>query len=332
MTVSIGSAVWQGLIILFGGTLLGLAYKGLDRKLAAQMQGRIGPPLRQPFFDVVKLMVKQNVVPEHAVGWLFNLMPLVALAAVATLLFYVPLGGFAPLLGGYGDLVLVLYLLALPSLAMMVGGFAASSPYATIGAQREMVMLMSYEFPLAIALVGIAWRLSVVLPAGTSVFSLGILAANPLWGSVGPLGIVGLALLLGALLMVTPAELSKIPFDIPEAETEIAGGILAEYSGRNLALFYLADAVKMVAMGALVVALFIPYGLAAPLGLSGVGGAALDVVFFLVKLFVVIFLSVIVVRVAFARLKVNQVARLFFIPVTAFSFLGLVLLAADRLN
>jgi formate hydrogenlyase subunit 4 len=330
MTVSVGTAVWQGLIILLGGGLLGLVYKGFDRKLAAQMQGRIGPPLRQPFFDVVKLMVKENIVPDHAVGWLFNLMPVISLASVATILFYLPLGGFAPLLGGYGDLILILYLLAVPSLAMMVGGFAASSPYASVGAQREMVMLMSYEFPLAIALVGLAWRLSTVLPAGASVFSLSVLAANPLWGLVGPLGIVGVAMLMLALIVVTPAELSKIPFDIPEAETEIAGGILAEYSGRNLALFYLSDAVKMVAMGALIVALFIPYGLASVFGLTGAGGAALDIVFFLVKVFVVVFFSVIVVRVGFARLKVKQVARLFWLPVTAFSFIGLLLLAVDR--
>jgi NADH-quinone oxidoreductase subunit H len=330
MTVTVVNAIWQGLIILFGGTLLGMVYKGLDRKLAAQMQSRIGPPIRQPFYDVVKLMVKENVVPDHAVGWLYNLMPLLSLVAVATLLFYVPLGGFSPLLGGYGDLILVLYLLAVPSLAMMVGGFAAGSPYATVGAQREMVMMMAYEFPLAVTLVSLAWRLSSVLP-GAHVFSLGILAANPLWGVVGPLGVIGLILLLVALLIVTPAELAKIPFDIPEAETEIAGGLLAEYSGRNLAMFYLADAIKMVVMGSLTVALFFPYGLAGVFGLTGAGGAVLDVAFFLVKLFVVILIAVIVVRVGFARLKIAQATRLFWLPVTGASLLGLVLLALDRL-
>jgi formate hydrogenlyase subunit 4 len=328
--IGIGHAVWQGIFILFGSGLLGLAYKGLDRKLAAQMQGRIGPPLRQPFFDIVKLMAKENVVPDHAVAWLFNLMPVVSLAAVATVLFYLPLGGFAPLLGGYGDLVLVLYLIAVPALAMIVGGFAASSPYASIGAQREMVMMMSYEFPLAIALVSLAWRLSAVLPEA-QVFSLQVLAQNPLWGMVGPLGIIGLLLLSGTLFAVTPAELSKIPFDIPEAETEIAGGLLVEYSGRNLAMFYLADAIKTVVMAALVVALFIPYGLADRFSLSGVVAGLVDVIFFLVKVFLVIFFSVIVVRVAFARLKIDQVARLFWIPMTAVSLLGMILLALDRL-
>ena len=330
MNVTFANAIWQGIVILFGSALLGMVYKGFDRKLAAQMQGRIGPPLRQPFYDVVKLMIKENVVPVHAVGWLYNLMPLVALVAAGTLLFYIPLGGFGPLLGGYGDLILILYLLAVPSLAMVVGGFAAGSPYATVGAQREMVMMMAYEFPLAVALVSLAWRLSAVLPVGTHVFSLSVLAANPLWGLVGPLGFIGLLLLFGALLVVMPGELAKIPFDIPEAETEIAGGILAEYSGRNLAMFYLADAIKMVVMASLAVALFVPYGLANVFGVAGFWGGLIDVVFFLVKVFVVIFVSVITVRVGFARLKIGQATRLFWLPVTGVSLLGLLLLTFDR--
>jgi len=330
MSVTLVNAIWQGAVILVGGTLLGFIYKGLDRKLAAQMQGRIGPPLRQPFFDVIKLMVKENVVPEHAVAWIYNLMPLISLAATATILFYLPLGGFAPLLAGYGDLILILYLLAVPSLAMVLGGFAAGSPYATVGAQREMVMMMAYEFPLAVTFLALAWRLSVLLP-GQQVFSLSVIAANPLWGVVGPLGIVGLILLFLSLLVVTPAELAKIPFDIPEAETEIGGGIMAEYSGRNFAMFYIADAIKMVVIGSLTVALFFPYGLANVLGLAGFWGGLIDVLFYLVKVFAVIFVAVIVVRVAFARLKIGQAARLFWLPVTGISLLGMLLLTIDRI-
>jgi len=141
---------------------------------------------------------------------------------------------------------------------------------------------------------------------------------------------LGLALLLAALLVVTPAELSKIPFDIPEAETEIAGGLMVEYSGVNLALFYLADAIKTVAMAALVVALFIPYGIADPLGIGGIGGQILDVAFFFLKVFVVIFAAVTTVRVAFARLKVDQIARGFWIPLTAVALAGLLLLVLDK--
>ena len=322
------NALWQSVLVIAGGGFLGLLYKGFDRKLAARLQGRIGPPIRQPLLDVLKLLVKETIIPRTAIPWLFKAMPPVALVASVTVLLYLPVGPFRPVLSGYGDLVLVLYLLAIPSLAMALGGFASGSPYAVVGAQREIVMMMSYEFPLAIATVAIAWRLGTL--GYRPDFSLTVINAHPLWSQVGPLGVIGLVLLLIALLVVTPAELSKIPFDIPEAETEIAGGVLVEYSGVNLALFYLADIVKTVAMGALVIALFIPYGIAAPLGIGGVGGQILDLLFFLVKLFVVIFGAVTVVRVAFARLKVDQVARLFWVPMTLVSLAGLVLLVLDK--
>ncbi|MGC9529339.1 MAG: respiratory chain complex I subunit 1 family protein [Candidatus Bipolaricaulaceae bacterium] len=319
------NALWQAALVLAGGLIVGLVYKGVDRKLAARMQGRIGPPLRQPFLDLGKLLVKESVVPRTAVPWLFNAAPLAALVGAATALLYVPVGPFGPVLSGYGDVVLVLYLLAVPALAMALGGFAAGSPLAAVGAQREVVMMMAYEFPLAVVVVGLAWRLG-VSPA----FSLEALAANPLWGQVGPLGVVGLALLLGALLVVTPAELSKIPFDIAEAETEIAGGLFVEYSGVHLGLFYLADAIKTIVLAALVVALFVPYGIAAPLGLAGLAAQLLDLAFFFVKLLAVVLAAVTTVRVAFARFKVDQIARGFWIPLTATAVVGLLLLVLDK--
>ena len=322
------NALWQAILVLVGGGAVGFLYKGLDRKLAARLQGRIGPPLRQPVLDVVKLLAKENIVPGTAIPWLFRAAPFLAFVAATTALLYLPVGSLRPVLSGYGDLVLLLYLLAVPALAMALGGFSSGSPYAVVGAQREIVMMMSYEFPLAIAAVGIAWRLATL---GLSpAFSLATIAANPLWGLVGPLGWVGLLFLFLALLAVTPAELSKIPFDIPEAETEIAGGLLVEYSGANLALFYLADVIKTVVIAALVVALFIPHGIAAPLGVAGLGGQVLDLLFFLVKLFGVIFIAVTVVRVAFARLKVDQVARFYLLPTTLLALAGLFLLVLDK--
>jgi formate hydrogenlyase subunit 4 len=321
-------ALWQAAVVLVGGVLVGLGYKGVDRKLAARMQGRIGPPLRQPFLDLGKLLVKETVVPRTAVRWVFSSMPFLAVIAAASVLLYIPVGPFGPVLARHGDLILILYLLAVPAVAMALGGFASGAPYAVVGAQRELVMLMSYEFPLAVVIVGLAWRVA-GLGVGPA-FSLATLAANPLWTQVGPLGVLGLAFLLLALLVVTPAELSKIPFDIPEAETEIAGGLMAEYSGVNLALFYLADALKTLAMAALVVVLFLPYGIAGPLGIEGLGGQILDLAFFFVKLLAVIFAAVTVVRVAFARFKVDQIARGFWLPLTAVALAGLLLLVLDK--
>jgi formate hydrogenlyase subunit 4 len=226
------------------GILAGLWYVGIDRVVAARMQARIGPPVRQPFLDMAKLMAKENIVPANAIPWLFNGAPLVALAGSVTLLLYVPMAsfGFLPVLGAYGDLVLIMYLLALPALAMVVGGLASGSPYATIGAQREMVTMIAYELPLASTVVAFAWKLA---DAGLAApFALSTLAAHPVWTLVGPLGAVGVLLLLVCMLLVVPGELGRIPFDAPEAETELAGGLIVEYSGRNLALFYLSLAVK----------------------------------------------------------------------------------------
>ncbi|MGC9553958.1 MAG: NADH-quinone oxidoreductase subunit H, partial [Thermoplasmatota archaeon] len=86
--------------ITFVAIFLGLSFKGLDRKIAAHMQMRIGPPLRQPFWDVGKLLVKDSVVPENAVSWMYHLAPVICLASSVTLLLYIPLAGWEPLLAG----------------------------------------------------------------------------------------------------------------------------------------------------------------------------------------------------------------------------------------
>ncbi|MDI6707895.1 MAG: NADH-quinone oxidoreductase subunit H [Candidatus Thermoplasmatota archaeon] len=313
-----------GLFAIF----VGLLYKGIDRKIAAHMQARIGPPIRQPFRDVRKLLIKENIIPENAIEWVFNLAPVVAVVAGISILLYVPIGTpELTVLSGYGDLILIIYLLMIPALALVIGGMASGSPYATVGAQREMVMMMSYEFPLAVAIVAVAWKLGS--------FSLPVISSRPVWGFVEPnlhpLGFVGFCLLVLTLLVITPIELSKIPFDVPEAETEIGSGLLAEYSGRNLALFVLADGVKTVAIGSLVVATFFPWGLAPLLGLSGWLARVVDILFFLLKVLIIIIISVTFVRVAAARLKIDQVAYTYFIPLTVLAFCGLALVVLDEL-
>ena len=321
-------AVFGAIGIAIFTIIFGLLYKGIDRKLAAHMQARVGPPIRQPFWDVIKLFSKENIVPEQAIGWLFNLAPVIALASSITIMLYLPIGSFGPILSTEGDLILILYLLMIPSLAMVLGGFASSSPYATVGAQREMVLMISYEFPLAIAIISIAWRLNEANVQNP--FSLSSIASYPIWNNVGILGILGLLLLLVILVIVTPGELSKIPFDVPEAETEIAGGLLVEYSGRNLGMFYLADAVKTVAMATIIVTLFFPYNLSPILNLSGYVAYITDFLFYLLKVFLVILFSVTLIRVGVARLKIDQVVSTYWITLTLISLIGLVLVMFDK--
>ena len=322
LTIVIGTIC----LALFG-IIFGLFYKGIDRKLSARMQGRIGPPLRQPFRDVRKLFTKENIVPENAVPWVFHLAPLLGLVGAISILLYLPIGGFQPLATGNGDLILVLYLLIIPSLAMVIGGFSSGSPYATVGAQREMATMIAYEFPLAIIIITIAWKLGTV--GGAAPFALTTIAATPVWNTVGILGFIGFIILLLVLLIVTPAELSKIPFDSPEAETEIGGGLLVEYSGRNLGMFYLMDSVKTVVMASLIVALFFPYNLSPLFGLESYPAFAIDIIFYLVKVLIVIVFSVTLIRVAVARLKIDQIVYTYWVPLTLLALIGLIFIMWD---
>jgi len=320
----LGENIWlNGVIIVFGSAVLvfiggvfGMLYRGIDRKLVAHMQGRVGPPIVQPFRDVQKLL------------WLFNAAPFLALISAGSLLLFIPLFGQSALLGRYGDVILALYLLIVPSLAFVVGGFASSSPYATVGAQREMIIMMSYEAPLAVVVLGIAWRIGQVTDANP--FLMSTIAHYPIWNLLGPVGFVGALLMLLTLVIVTVGEAAKVPFDIAEAETEIAGGMLVEYSGRNLCMFYLADIIKAFAMSSLVVALFIPYNLSHLVGIGApVAGGIVDGLFFLVKVFAVMFISISVIRTAMARFKISQASWVYIIAMTTISLVGLVLIAVD---
>lgn len=318
------------IIIFFVFIFIDLIYLGIDRKLSAHMQSRVGPPIRQPFRAIRKLFVKENIVPENAISWLFNLAPILALASTICILLYIPIGKIT-VLSGYGDLILILYLFMFPILALILGGFASGSPYAIIGAQREMVQLMSCEFALAITIISIVWRISIVHPL-PDIFSFSTIVKYPIWEqNIGVIGIIGFVILLLTILVVTPGELSKIPFDAAEAKTEIAGGLLAEYSGRNLAMFYLADAVKTVIMSSIIVNLFFPYNLSSIISFNPYLNIVIDIIFFFLKVFIVIFFAVIFVKVAFARLKISQISNFYFIKLTLFGLFGLALIVFDAL-
>ena len=313
------------------GLFAGLWFTGLDRVLAARMQARIGPPVRQPFIDLAKLLVKQNVVPANAIPWLFNGAPLLALASAITILLYIPMAALPglPVLDLHGDLVLIMYLLLVPGLAMVAGGLSSGSPYATIGAQREMVTMIAYELPLASTVIAFAWKLAQMDVAHP--FSLATLAATPLWTLVGPIGFMGLLLLLATMILVVPGELGRIPFDAPEAETEIAGGLLVEYSGRNFALFSLSLAVKTIVVTSLIVALFFPWNLTDFVAISCCPylATAANAAFFLFKLFVVLFFSVTLVRISVARFRITQVVDVYWKVLGALSLIGLALVMVD---
>ncbi len=234
-------------VLVFPGLLFtavaGLVTSWVDRKVTARVQMRVGPPFLQPFYDVLKLMIKETCVPEGAPRGLFLSAPLVGLAAAAlasTLLWrsFLPLG---PTFSG--DLIVVLYLLTVPALAVILGSFASQNPLASLGGSREMKLLLAYELPFVLAV------LVPVIQAHTIRFS-GLLAAPA--AAAAPSGL--LALVVAVVCM--QAKLTLVPFDAPEAETELAGGAYVEYSGPPLGIFKLTRAMMLFTMPVFLVAVF----------------------------------------------------------------------------
>jgi len=234
--------------------LLGLFLTGVDRKIYARMQRRVGPPVYQPYLDIIKLSQKETLIPKTANYIAFRAAPLLGFAGMLAAIAVIPVAGIYSGLYQSGDLLVILYLLSTPALALIIGASASGSPYSSVGLSREVTMVLAYEIPLLIAFLAVGMRVGMAM-GQTATFSLS--------------GIVNFQLSKGALLFdlpmlpaflaflcCIPGTLGVVPFDIPEAETEITEGPLLEYSGKGLAMFKLTGGLKMLVLSALAVALF----------------------------------------------------------------------------
>ena len=236
-------------VLVFPGFLFLLAYafflQFVDRKVAARMQNRVGPPLLQPFADFIKMLGKEVIDVKGIDRKAFDFAPILALAAAMTAFLYVPVVGNSPL-AFEGDLVLVLYLLTLPTVILFVLGWLSRNVFATVGGVRAVTQLFIYEVPFFLALLAPA------LMAGTwSISEIVAWQQTHLWFAIlQPIGFV-------VAIIGLQAKLERTPFDIPEAETEIVAGPWTELTGRRLALMHLTLDVSLVAGSALVAALFL---------------------------------------------------------------------------
>lgn len=233
--------------------LAGLAYTWADRKLVARLQNRIGPRWFQPVADIVKLLAKEEVVPDGVTPIFFFLLPLLGLAGALTAALYIPVWGLAPAFGFPGDLIVTIYLLSLLTLCMGLAGANTRNRFSLVGATRALTQLFAYEAPFMLALLGPAivagsWQIVVII--GYAETNTWFLLTQPLGFVVALIGLMG--------------KLELPPFDAPEAETEIVAGPLTEYSGRGLAIFHLGRAVELI-LGLTLVAAFYLGGLSNPL-------------------------------------------------------------------
>jgi len=245
------------LLVFPGGAAvlaMGLFFKGIDRRVAARLQRRVGPPLMQPLWDVFKLLTKETLIPATANEAAFLLAPVLGLTGVLVTAAVMPIGGVWSGVTGLGDLLLLLYLLPIPAMALMIAGSSSSSPYGALGFSREMTIMFAYELPLIAAFLAAGARAG---GEGAQVLSLAHIIAYQTANGPNALDPV-MWPALAALLVFIPGTLSAGLFDIPEAEPEVIEGPLLEYSGPLLAAFNLMSAVKLVVVLELVVALFWP--------------------------------------------------------------------------
>ncbi|WP_456487093.1 complex I subunit 1 family protein [Candidatus Alkanophaga liquidiphilum] len=274
--------VYPGFIF---AAVVGLLFLWLVRKLLARFQWRVGPPIYQTFADVIKLLSKESVVPENANRFMFVTAPVLALAAVTLAMLLIPVGAKNPALGFLGDVIVLIYLLTIPSVAIIIGGSSSANPFGAIGASREISLTIAYELGLVL-----------------SVLTLCVDVNSLLMESVTGFNFLRYPLAAVALFICVVAKLGITPFDIPEAKTEIMAGPYTEYSGRLLGIFKLTHAMLLFALSSLFVSLFF----AGPF----TGNYVVDVLVHLVKCVLVV-VVIAVVAAANPRLRIDQALRFF---------------------
>ena len=317
-TILLDALQYLGYILIFPGFLfcfvVGMLLCGIDRKLVARMQKRVGPPILQPFYDFFKLMGKETIIPAQANRTVFLVAPLIGLAALIVIQMFIPVFGFSAF-SGMADVIVILYLLLIPALAAIMGAAATGSPYAGVGLSREMVVIISCELPLVLVLLAVAKTVGAAMGTGLC-FSLSDIAAyQAMNGSlITKLSMIPAAI---AFLMVIPGETGNHPFDAAEAETELCEGMLAEYSGAPLGVYKLSHAIKMLTLTSLFVALF--------LGGIGTGIVIVDAIILFVLCVVITAVCISLVHAITARLKIEQIFKYYWTVVSGLALISLVL-------
>jgi len=295
--------VFPGLVFT---AVAGLLVSWVDRKVTARIQWRVGPPLLQPFYDFVKLLGKEVIVPAGGSRPAFLGAPLVGLAGVTLSATLIGTAAIWPEAGFSGDVIVLLYLLVLPSLAVILGGMASRNPLASVGASREMKLVLSYELPFIVAVLVPVIKSGGVLSIG------GLLAYQGTHGAFAG-SLSGLLALL-AIIPCIQAKLALVPFDQAEAETEIMAGALIEYSGAPLAVFKLTRAMMLLVVPVFVVEVL----------WGGFGGGALSIALGVGK-YLVLLVVAILLRNTNPRLRIEHAMKFFWGPVSALAALAVVL-------
>jgi len=300
------------------GTLaLGLLAKWYDRKVTAMVQYRKGPPVYQPLADVLKLFCKETLMPSTARGTGFLIAPAVGLASAGLVAAILWAALVRPGVSSFpADLIVVIYLLLIPPIATILGASASGNPHASLGASREMKLILSYELPFLLALL-----VGVIHAAGAGgvwSLSLGGLAEAQAEAGSTLYSVSGVLAMISAVLAVQ-AKLGQVPFDQAEAECEIMSGVYVEYSGTPLALILMTRAMLLAVMPLLLIlALW-----------GGLGGGLPGALAFAGKYLLLVTL-VTLIRNTNPRLRIDQTMKFFWLGLTPAAVLAVVLAVIGR--
>jgi len=225
----------------------------VERKVMADMQVRLGPMrvgphgLLQPIADAVKLLLKEDIIPESADVFIFWGAPLISVTCAMLALSALPIGPFFQIADLNVGLLFILGVSALGIFGIVLGGWASNSHYSLLGALRSAAQLVSYETSAGMAVVG------ALLLAGT-LSTRGIVEAQ---ADYGTWFVFGAPIGFFIYLVASIAETNRAPFDMPEAESELVAGYMTEYSGFRWALYFLAEYTNMVVVSSIATTLFL---------------------------------------------------------------------------
>lgn len=355
-------------IIVFPGLLfigvVSLFAEWYDRKIYARLQNRVGPfhtgyhGILQPFADIIKLLAKEDIVHTGAEARSLAAAPVVALTLTLVMMMFIPVYRSAGIISFEGDLIVVLFLSTIFALMVILTGWFSTSRFGEVGTARAGMQLIAYEIPMVLSAITpaiiVAYYYSVPIQINSYLIALGgtIPATLALPSQLSVLTIANITQTQAAIglpfILVAPisfavfvialmSELEKIPFDVPEAHTEIVAGWQTELSGKKLAFFRLAGDLEYLWGAGLTAALFLggPWGPGWDIGLSQLDrlfgafpwGYIFGTIWFLVKVFAIIFL-IANLRTLFARFRIDQIVRGTWKYLIPLAFLNIVILQA----
>src|SRR6202790_3015849 len=252
------------MLVFAGLSVAVIAMNWLERKILAHMQVRRGPMrvgphgLLQPIADAIKLLLKEDIMPAEADGFVFWMAPFIVVLAAFTVFVVVPFGPTHAITDMNIGILFMLGVSSLSVLGIVMAGWASNSHYPLIGALRSSAQMVSYEVAMGLAVVSVILMTSLNAEGTGTLSMIGIVRAQQTQGmwfifKFFPLGLI--AFFIFAVSMV--AETNRAPFDLPEAESELTAGFHTEYSGFRWSLFFLAEYSAMIAVSSIAVTLWL---------------------------------------------------------------------------